>query len=56
MEVFRSLIIALPITIAMWAAVISGAWWAGIGVSAKDRCQRELSPQQRIDEAFDALK
>jgi hypothetical protein len=39
------------ITIVLWAVIISGAWWVGITVSAKN----ELTPQQRIDEAFEAL-
>jgi hypothetical protein len=40
------------ITIVLWAVIISGAWWVGITVSAKN----ELTAQQRIDEAFEALK
>jgi hypothetical protein len=52
MEVFRSIIIAMPITIVLWAVIISGAWWVGITVSAKN----EVTPQQRINEAFEALK
>jgi hypothetical protein len=48
MEVFRNIIIAMLITIVLWAVIISGAWWVGITVSAKN----ELTPQQRIDEAL----
>lgn len=48
MEVFRRIIIAMPITIVLWAVIISGAWWVGIAGSAKN----ELTPQQRIDEAL----
>jgi hypothetical protein len=52
MKFFRNIIIAMLITIVLWAVIISGAWWVGITVSAKN----ELTPQQRIDEAFEALK
>jgi hypothetical protein len=52
MEVFRNIIIAMLITIVLWAVIISGAWWIGITVSAKN----EVNPQQRIDEAFEVLK
>jgi hypothetical protein len=46
------LLLNILITIVLWAVIISGAWWVGITVSAKN----ELTPQQRIDEAFEALK